>query len=310
MKILVTDHIHECFMQLMHEIDIEVDYRPEIEQHQLEDIIGAYEGLMVNSKTKVNRTLMDLATNLRFIGRMGSGMEIIDQEYAKTKEIICFNSPEGNSNAVGEHALGMLLCLLNNVHIANEEVKRSEWNRETNRGFELSGLTVGIIGFGHTGSAFAKVLGGFNVRILAYDKYKSNFASGSVEEVEMHEIYSTADILSLHLPMTSETLSLVNSGFIREFKKEVFLINTSRGKVVNQADLMDALKSNRIRGVALDVLENEKLETFSEKEKFIFNELAQMSNVLLTPHIAGWTFESKKRIAEILAQHIRALISV
>ncbi len=306
-KILITDDVHPLLIEGMEADGFHCDYRPEITLEEVRAIIGDYEGLIINSKILVDRVLLDKAPKLRFVGRLGSGMEIVDREYAAVKGVAVLSSPEGNCNAVAEQALGMLLALSNNLLRADREVRQKTWNREKNRGFEIMGKTIGIIGFGHTGSAFAKKLSGMGVKILAYDKYKENYTAGflNVEAVEMPEIFEKAEIISFHLPLTAETKHLVDLTFINKCKKGVILINTSRGQVIKTEDLIVGLGSGIIGGACLDVFENEKPKTYSEREREMYNRLFSFENVVVTPHIAGWTFESKRRLADILLGKIR-----
>lgn len=273
---------------------------------KIEKIIGNYFGIIVRSKVIVTRELIDNGKKLNFIARLGSGMENIDVEYAHSKGIICFNSPEGNRDAVAEHCIGMLLNLTKRITISNQEVKSDVWLREKNRGLEIKGKTIGIIGFGNTGSEFAKRLMGFDLNILVYDKYKKGFANDYIKESNYNEIFENADILSLHIPLTDETHYLVDNDYIKLFKKNIFLINTSRGEVVKTSDLVSQLKSGKIIGAALDVIEYENLSTdlLEINDKPTFDYLASSTNVILTPHIAGWSTESKYKLASILADKI------
>ncbi|MCW5906756.1 MAG: hydroxyacid dehydrogenase [Chitinophagales bacterium] len=306
-KILITDSVHPLLYEGLRADGFMVDYLPDITALQVAEVIAAYEGLVINSKVYAGNELFNKAPLLKFVCRAGSGLEVIDIEYAKQKGIAAFNSPEGNRNAVAEHALGMLLCLLNNIVKANTEVKSGQWNREENRGTELAGKTIGLMAYGNTAEAFAKLLGSFDVRILAYDKYRKNFANEHVKEASPQEIAREADVLSLHLPLTPETEYMIDYAFLSSFKKKFWLLNTSRGKVLRTAHLIKCINEGRIYGAALDVLENEKLQTLNEEEQDIFQKLAADKRILLTPHIAGWTHESKQKIAEILLQKIRAL---
>jgi D-3-phosphoglycerate dehydrogenase len=272
-------------------------------------IIGDYFGAVIRSKITFDADMLSAATQLRFIARVGAGMESIDVEYAKSKGIVCFNSPEGNRDAVAEHALGMLLNLLNNLNRADAEVRKGIWRREANRGIEIKGKTIGIIGYGNMGGAFAQRLKGFGCNVLAYDKYKTGFSDEFVTECDMETIFAEINILSLHVPLTAETRYLVNEEYIRKFRNNIWLINTSRGPVVNTASLVEALKSGKVSGAALDVLEYEKTsfeamdaEAFPEPLK----QLVSFENVILSPHIAGWTVESKYKLAKVLADKIRA----
>lgn len=304
--VLVTDGVHPLLLEGFEKAGFECDYRPKISLADTRAIIQNYEGLIINSKILVDKAFLDEAVRLTFIGRLGSGMEIVDQEYAKKKGIVVKSAPEGNRNAVGEHAVGMLLALANKLRKGDREVRQKHWDREANRGFEIMGKTVGIIGFGHTGNSFAKKLAGFGVKVLAYDKYKTYFAEGSnyIREAELEEIFEQADILSLHLPLTDETDGLFDASFLQKFKKRIVLINTSRGKVVKTADLITGLKNGSVMGACLDVFENEKPHQFTESEHQMYDELYQFDNVILTPHVAGWTVQSKERLAQIVLDKI------
>ncbi len=309
-KVLITDGVHPLLIEGLEEDGFHCDYQPDISLDRVRAIIGDYDGLIVNSKILVDRILLDKATKLQFVGRLGSGMEIIDQEYAAEKGVAVLSAPEGNCNAVAEQALGMLLTLANNLLRADREVRQKIWHREKNRGFEMMGKTVGIIGFGHTGSAFAKKLSGMGVKILAYDKYKTNYTSEYpfVEEVNMHLIYKNADVISFHLPLTAETKLLVDLDYINECKKGVIFINTSRGHVIKTEDLITGLANGNVGGACLDVFENEKPNLYSPEEHQIFERLFSFENTVFSPHIAGWTVESKRRLADILLNKIRKVL--
>ena len=306
-KVLITDDLHSLLKEGLIADGYEVDNRPDIAPEQVLAIINEYTGLVINSKVYAGAELLGKATKLKFVCRAGSGLEVIDLPFAAAHNIAAFNSPEGNRNAVGEQALGMLLGLLNNIVIANGETKNSQWLREKNRGEELSGKTVGLIAYGNTGEAFAKLLRGFDVQILAYDKYKTGFGNEYVKESTLEEIFGKADVLSLHLPLTTETQYMVDYNFLSSFKKPYWFINTSRGKVLRTADMLRALEEGKIKGAALDVLENEKLSSYTAEEQELYNRVAAKPNIILTPHIAGWTHESKRKIAETLLNKIRAL---
>ncbi len=307
-KVLITDPVHPLLLQELEGMGYVVDYQPAIDQEGVLKVIAEYTGLIINSKISADVQLIDLGVRLKFIGRLGAGLEVIDQAYASVKGIKCFNTPEGNCDAVAEHAIGMLLGLMNHINRADAQVRKGQWNREPNRGVELGGKTIGIIGYGNTGTAFAKRLAGFDVRILAYDKYKSGFGTGTIEETRLDTIYEYADIVSLHVQLTNETKYLVNKKFIKQFNRPFYLINTSRGKVVNTEDLLWGIEQGLILGAALDVLENEKLDSFSKTELIQFERLCSLDNVLLTPHIAGWTKESKEKIAKAMAYKIKEIL--
>lgn len=306
-KVLITDDLHALLKEGLEADGYEVDYRPEITPEQVLVIIENYTGLVINSKVAANEEMLSKATNLKFVCRAGSGLEVIDLPYAKAHNIAALNSPEGNRNAVGEQSLGMLLALMNNITVANTETKNGEWLREKNRGEELSGKTVGLIAYGNTGQAFAKLLRGFDVQVLAYDKYLTGFGNEYVKESSLQEIFEHADVLSLHLPLTTETLYMIDYAFMSSFKKPYWLLNTSRGKVLRTADMLQCIAEGKIKGAGLDVLENEKLSSYTEEEKALYQQLVGSPKVILTPHIAGWTHESKRKIAETLLQKIRNL---
>lgn len=304
LKVLVTDKVHPYLIKELKRNKYEVEYLPSISHSETLEIISDYFGIIINSKTKANKEFLKKATNLKFIGRLGSGLEIIDQVYAAKKGVKVYNSPEGNRNAVAEHAIGMILSLFNKLNKADREVREFHWDRESNRGLELEGKTIGIIGFGNTGSQLAKKLVGWDMKILAYDKYKSDFGTENVKESNLEEILSAADIISFHLPLTPETSGLLNETFLNRIQKDVFIINTSRGKVIETKTLIQGLKSGKIRGACLDVFENEKVGTFTDKERKMYMQLYMYDNVILSPHVAGWTEESLFKIASTLIKKI------
>jgi D-3-phosphoglycerate dehydrogenase len=278
-------------------------------KEEVENKIENYHGIVIRSRFKIDKTFIDKAKNLQFIARVGAGLESIDCEYAESKYIKLIAAPEGNCNAVGEHALGMILSLFNKLNIADKEVKSGHWNRESNRGTELDGKTVGIIGYGNMGKSFAKKLRGFDVTVLCYD-ILPNVGDENAKQVSLQELQQKADVLSLHIPWTPETDKMVNATFINQFAKPFWLINTARGKSVVTADLVAALQSGKILGAGLDVLEYEKLsfETLFEGEKpEAFDYLLHANNVILTPHIAGWTIESKEKLAQVIVNKINSL---
>ncbi len=306
-KILITDDLDPSFIEEMTTMGFEVDFRPDITYEICCEDISEYEGLIVNSKINCNKPFLELAIKLRFIGRLGSGMEIIDSMAAATRGIAVFNSPDGNALSVAEHSLGMLLSLLNNLCQANTEVKQFEWNRERRRGTELSGKTVGIIGFGHAGSSFAGLLRGFDCRILTYDKYDYSRLVDypNVVQCDLGELIQSSDVISLHVSKPLENRHLVNNNFLKSMKSGAILLNTSRGNVVDTIALIESLKSGHLGGAGIDVFENEKPATYSDEEREMYSNLYSLPNVILTPHIAGWTHESKKRISRILIEKIR-----
>jgi D-3-phosphoglycerate dehydrogenase len=299
--------MHESLFAMLKDIGWETDYQPAITRDGIKATHEGYQGLIVRSKTVIDRDLLGLNPTLKFIGRAGAGLDNLDLPYLQEKGIQVIHASEGNRDAVGEHTIGLLLSLVRNITQANQEVKNSIWSRESNRGFEIMEKTVGIIGYGNTGRAFAKRLSGFGCKVLAFDKYKRNFSDPFCKEVPMEFIFEEADILSLHIPLTSETRMLVNSNYIQRFKKPIILINTARGEVVSLVDLEKALAEGYLRGAALDVLENEKLDKLSSQQQQAFNSLCDRSNVIFTPHIAGWTFESHVKINVALTKKLSAL---
>ena len=306
-KVLLLDSNHVALEKGLCDAGFRCDYFPDLDVNKLSSIIGNYSGIIIRSRFKLNRELLEKAEHLDFIGRVGAGMEGIDLEFATSRGITCYNAPEGNRNAVGEHAMGMLLALLNRLLIVDAEVRKGVWLREENRGIELEGKTVGIIGYGNTGGAFARKLTGFDCKVLAYDKYKSGFSDAYVEEVQMDRIFEESDILSLHIPLTEETTYLVNTSYLEKFNKDIILINTSRGKCVNTADLVSALEGGKVTAAALDVLEYENhsfedLDDASLPDAYRY--LASSNSVILSPHIAGWTHESKLKLALTILEKV------
>lgn len=306
-NILLIDKIHDTFRNIMLRHGWECDDASGKSQADIERMVGEYFGVVSRAKFAIERSFIDQAFSLRFIARPGSGMENIDVEYAAKKGILCINSPEGNRDALGEHAVGMLLCLMNKIHSSHQQICNHVWQREANRGVELGGKTIGIIGYGNMGSAFARRLRGFDVKILAYDKYKTGFSDEYVREACIEEIFDDTDVFSIHLPLTAETHFLFNDHYLSCFKKDVFLLNTSRGQIVNTATVVSGLKSGKIRGAALDVIEYEKTDyslPFDEPLPSSLEFLLQSPDVILTPHIAGYSEESKVKLAQVLAEKI------
>ncbi len=309
-KVLITDGVHPLLQEGLEAIGFDCDYHPKISLAEVRENIAPYSGIIINSKITMDREMFDRAPLLEFVARLGSGMEIVDQVYAAEKGIAVHSAPEGNCNAVGEHALGMLLAHANNLVRSDNEVKQKNWRREANRGFEIMNKTVGIIGFGHTGSSFAKKLSGMGVKILAYDKYKQNYAAHLtyVKETGLENIIQNADIISLHLPLTPETKHFVDTEFINQVARPFVLINTSRGNCVATEALLTGLAAGKITGACLDVFENEKTDTFTEKEDKIYQKLYTYPQVVLSPHVAGWTVESKEKLAATLLRKIKAAL--
>ena len=307
MKILHLDKNHPLLLEKLSEAGFINEENYKASKAEIEEIISGYEGIVIRSRFNIDKQFLDAAKNLKFIARVGAGLESIDTEYAEKLGVKLIAAPEGNRNAVGEHALGMLLSLFNNLTKADSEVKNGLWNREANRGIELDGKTVGIIGYGNMGKAFAKKLRGFDCEVLCFD-IKENVGDENAKQISLQKLQQNADVLSLHTPWTPLTDKMVNSVFINSFSKPFWLINTARGKSVVTADLVSALKAGKILGAGLDVLEFEKLsfETLFDSDNLpnSLKELFAMDNVILSPHIAGWTVESKEKLATVIAEKI------
>ncbi|MEM9338472.1 MAG: NAD(P)-dependent oxidoreductase [Bacteroidota bacterium] len=303
-RILIVDNMHESIQPLLLDAGYLPDYQPDINRTEILKIISEYAGLIVRSKTTVDAELIDQGQKLEFIARAGSGMDKVDAEYLEKKNISAINAPEGNRDALGEHALGILLSLMHKIGVADNQVKKGIWDRESNRGYELKGKTVGIYGYGYMGSAFAEKLALLGCKIIAYDKFKVNYADDFVQEVNLESFKEQTEILSLHLPLTSETESLFNYENLSSYPQLKVLINTARGQILKLSDAIRLMEEDKLFGLGLDVLENEKLSSYSEDEKSIFQRLTQLPNVILTPHVGGWTFESYERINKVIVEKI------
>ncbi len=310
MKIIFIDTAHPVLQKLLEEhkhtcIDGSKKLREEILKN-----IHSFDGIIIRSRIRIDKEMLDAATNLKFIARAGAGMESIDVRYAESKGIVCLNSPEGSSDAVGEHTIALLLSLFNNLNKADREVRIGKWIREDNRGTEIHGKTIGILGYGNMGSSFAKKLSGFDCHVIAYDKYRDNFSDKYAKEVSLEKIFEEADVLSLHVPLTSETEFMVNDDFLRRFKKNIYLINVARGKVLRTDDLVKNMKSGKVLGACLDV--NEYEDSSFEKSEIAeiqdsWNYLLHSDRTILSPHIAGWTHESDEKISSVLFEKIRKI---
>lgn len=307
-KILIIDKMHESIHALLNEDKIQIDYQPSIDRTNILQIISGYDGLILRSKTLVDQELLSKGAKLKFVARAGAGIDNVDMDEMEKRNITLINAPEGNKDALAEHCIGILLSLLNNIHRADLEIRAGKWEREANRGVELKGKTVGLIGYGHMGEAFAKRLTSFGCEIIAYDIEKRSFANNEVKEVTFQELANRTEILSIHIPLSKENKGLIEMSYLKPFKKLAYIINTSRGEVLNLNDLVKLLKTNKIKGAALDVLENEKINQLKPDQQRVFNELIRLPQVVLTPHVAGWSFESYERINEVIASKIKSLV--
>lgn len=306
-KVLITDRVHPLLTGGLAALGYTIYMEPEISMEVLRQRVGEFHGLVINSRIRVDAALLADASRLRFVARLGSGMEIIDLPAAARHGVAVFSAPEGNANAVAEHALGMLLSLANHLNRCDRQVRVRHWDREANRGWELAGKTVGIIGVGHTGSAFAGKLRGMDVRVLGYDKYRDDWSAALpwVERVGLQKLQADAEVISLHLPLTGQTKGLVDRRFLDACRPGMVLINTARGNQVVTADLLDALESGRVAGACLDVFENERPSTWTAGDRELYARLFALEQVVLSPHVAGWTRESLRGIAAVLLQKIR-----
>lgn len=304
MKLLIVDDIHTVFLDRLTAAGHTCEYQPDYNKVDTLAAINQYDGLVIRSKFRVDRDFIDQAPTLRFIARGGAGMDNIDEEYAAEKGIALLNAPEGNRDAVGEHLIGMLLSLMNKLATADREVRDGLWRREENRGLELGGRTVALIGYGNNGRAMAQKLSGFGVTTIAYDKYKTGFSDAYATEVSMEEVVKRADVLSLHIPLTRETRSLVDTEYLFHFRKPIFLLNGARGEIVDVPAVLDAIENGRILGAAFDVLPVEKQPALQETSWFA--PLVSNERIILSPHVAGWSVESYFKIADVLASKVLA----
>ena len=306
-KCLIIDDLHGCIIPLLEEVGYAVDYRPGLSRLEVLSCIADYEGLIVRSKLAVDQELIGAAPNLRFVGRAGAGLDQLDVDALTARNIAILNAPEGNRDALAEHLVGMLLSLLNHIHRADQQVRAGTWDREGNRGVELMGKTVGLVGYGYMGQAFAQRLSGFGVTVLAYDKYRKDYSDRYATEVTMDGLCERAEVLSFHVPLTEETHHLVDELYLDRFQKDIYLLNSARGKIMTLATLADAIARGKVRGAALDVLESEPPAKMPPEQRHYFDKLSQSGRVLFTPHVGGWTHESYEKISRVLAQKIVAL---
>jgi D-3-phosphoglycerate dehydrogenase len=307
-KILIVDDLHPAFKENAVAMGYEVNDQPLITRSETMSIIADYEGIAVRTKFLIDRELMDAAHQLKFVARAGAGLDNIDEVYAGQKQIQLLNAPEGNSDAVGEHAMGMLLALMNNFQKGDQQIRSGLWDREGNRGYELKRKTVGIIGYGHMGQSFAKRLSGFDVNAIAYDKYKTGFSDQYAKEVSMEEIVRQSDVLSLHIPLTAETRQMVNDEYFFHFRKPIFFINTARGEIASIRAILNAINDGKILGAGLDVLQTEKFPALAEQDWY--NDLIASEKVLLSPHVGGWTFDSYRKISEVLSEKLKNMAAI
>lgn len=306
-KVLIIDDVHELLPAGLQELGYEVTYLPQAGRSDLLHLISQYHGLVVRTKTSIDSEVINNGVLLEFIARAGSGMDNVDVDLAVSRGIACFNAGEANADAVGEHTMGMILSVFHKIAKGDAEVRSSHWDRQGNTGEELNGKTVAVIGYGNTGKAVAKKLSGFGVKVLAYDKYLDHYSDAYAQQSNMDEIFGEADLVTFHIPLTDETIGLVNVDYINKFSKNIWLFNLSRGKVIDTEAVVKALQNGKIKGCGLDVLENENPAKLQPQEKAWFEFLIQSNKTVLTPHVAGWSVQSYRKISTFLLQKIKEL---
>lgn len=303
-RVLIVDEMHESILPLLRDRGYDPVYLPVISRKEILEIIDGFFGLIIRSKTKVDQELVDKAVKLKFVARAGAGIDKLDVTYLASKKIEIINAPEGNRDALAEHALGILLSVLHRLNYSYNEVRNGVWDREGNRGIELKGKVVGIYGVGNMGHSFAQKLSGLGCEVIGFDKYNLDIESDYVHQVALEELMDRTEILSLHIPLTNETKHLFDKVYLSRFKRLKILINTARGEILKTNDLVELLDEGNIYGAGLDVLENEKPDTYSKKDKEFMNKLMSYPNTIITPHVGGWTYESYQRINEVLVKKI------
>jgi len=305
---LIVDKLHDSIFQLMENIGVQVDYQPEITRAEILAIIPKYTGIIIRSKTTIDQEFLEHAQLLEWVGRAGAGLDQLDVEALEKRKIQIVNAPDGNCDALAEHTLGLMLSVLNKIGLGDQQIRQGVWDREANRGYELGVMTVGIIGYGFMGKAVCKRLKSFGCRVIGYDKYLKNYTDEYIKEESLETLLGESDLISLHIPLTDETMGMVDRPFIDNCGRPFFLINTARGEIVNLNALNEGLSSGKVLGAGLDVLENEKISTWNEEEIKTMNLLQSFSQVIMTPHVGGWTFESYQKINRVLTDKIAHVI--